>query len=86
MPTASSEPSIFSDMKRVYRVSADPISGAWYEAEPAPTVYFASEAEWHAQQDTEAVHYDTYEHEGETRLLEVVWDFDADTEAKHFSH
>lgn len=54
-----------------YTVTADRETGEWI-GEP----FFAGEVilkEWHKMQDTDAEHFDTYEHEGETRAIKVVW-------------
>lgn len=64
---------------RQYRVYADRGTGEWL-CEPE-YVGEVSRAEWLAKDDTEEVHFDTYEHfeqagdiDSETRAIEVVWE------------
>ena len=54
-----------------YTVCADRATGEWLgEPELLDQV---EEREWHASQDTEDTHFDTYEAEDGTRAIEVVW-------------
>lgn len=53
------------------RVTADPATGEWTSRpEQVGTV---SAAAWAQREDTGAVHYDTYEADGQTRAVEVHW-------------
>ena len=54
-----------------YTVKADRETGEWVEE--AKHVGAVELSAWHAKQDTAAAHFDTYEFEGETRAIEVVW-------------
>lgn len=54
-----------------YTVKADLTTGEWIgEPEFVGVVDLTA---WHAMQDTDTAHYDTYEHEGVTRAIKVVW-------------
>jgi len=54
-----------------YTVTADQETGEWI-GQPE-FVGVVALADWHKKQDTDAAHFDTYEHDGETRAIEVVW-------------
>lgn len=56
----------------VYTVRADRQTGAW-TTEPETTGESRTMADWITYDDTAAMHYDTYEVDGETRLLRVLW-------------
>lgn len=54
-----------------YTVSADKETGEWIGL---PKFVGAVDlAEWHKKQDTDEAHFDTYEEDGETRAIQVVW-------------
>jgi len=58
-----------------YFVKADRATGEWI-GEPKLTDLsnkFVDATSWHAKHDTEAYHFDTYEHEGETRAIQIFW-------------
>lgn len=54
-----------------YEVAADRETGEWL-GEPEYEADVLME-DWRARQDTDAVHFDTYEHEGATRAIAVRW-------------
>lgn len=55
-----------------YQVTADRNTGEWIsDAVYVGEVYLA---EWYAQQDTDAEHYDTYQVGSELRAVTVVWE------------
>jgi len=54
-----------------YSVTADRETGEWLET--PEFVGKVSMDEWNAKQDTDAVHFDTYEENDQTRAIEVVW-------------
>ena len=63
----------------VYEVKADLKTGKWLN-EPVFTGEKMRDATWYKQQDTDRVHYDTYEHFhpdspifSETRAIRVIW-------------
>lgn len=60
-----------SDMIRAFTVTADPQTGEWLDdlAETAPVV----RTDFLAQPDTDAEHFDTFEHEDETCAITVRW-------------
>lgn len=74
-----------SDMSKQieqYTVKADEATGEWLD-EPE-YVGMVEESEWHAKQDTDTTHFDTYEAPikdeadwptgyTETRAIEVIW-------------
>ena len=54
-----------------YTVSADASTGEWVG--DAEFVGYVDVEEWNGKSDGEESHYDTYEEDGETRAVEVVW-------------
>ena len=64
MPTEQTYP--------VYTVHADRETGEW-TTEAETTGERRTMAEWLTYADTTAMHYDTYEVDGETRLVRVLW-------------
>ena len=58
-------------MLDIYKVQADRQTGAWL-TEPE-WVGTTTQAEWHARQDTDGVHYDTFELDDTTCAIEVHW-------------
>jgi hypothetical protein len=53
----------------VYEVNADAETGEWL-TEPVHLDHVLK-TEWDAKVDSGAIHYDTYEHDGETRAIKV---------------
>lgn len=71
-----------SKQLKQYTVEADKNTGEWL-GDPV-FVGMVDESEWHAKQDTDDLHFDTYEEpikdetdwptgDTETRAIEVVW-------------
>ena len=54
-----------------YKVEADKETGEWLG--DAEFIDYVSRSDWNAKVDTEKVHFDTYEENGQTRAVEVVW-------------
>jgi len=54
-----------------YTVNVDRATGEW-RGEPI-FVELVKKAEWDKMTDTPDVHYDTYEHDGATRAIEIVF-------------
>jgi hypothetical protein len=56
----------------IYTVQADRDTGAWI-GQPVATGSAMPVADWLAIPDTDDTHYDTYDHDGTTRLIAVKW-------------
>lgn len=54
-----------------YTVSADRVTGEWIDE--VEFVDYVSRDEWHARLDTDDLHFDTYEEDGVTCAIEVIW-------------
>lgn len=54
-----------------YKVEADAATGEWLG--DVEFVDFVEVSEWNAKADTDDLHFDTYEEDGETRAIEVAW-------------
>ena len=54
-----------------YKVEADKETGEWVG--DVEFIDYVTRSEWNAKQDTEESHFDTYEEDGQTRAVEVVW-------------
>lgn len=54
-----------------YRTEADEETGEWIGE--VKFVDFVTRSDWNSKSDTDSTHFDTYEQDGETRAIEVVW-------------
>lgn len=59
-------------MLPIYTVTANAETGEWITGALFAGRYIEKKA-WHAKEDTDRFHFDTYEEAGETRAVRVEW-------------